>query len=69
MRSDLLVALRQRIASWKLAQAEAARRLRIAQPRLSDLTRGRITKFSLDTLVELADKANIHVRLHIDRAA
>jgi predicted XRE-type DNA-binding protein len=69
MRSDLLIALRQRIGTWKVTQAEAARRLRITQPRLNDLLRGRITKFSLDALIKLADRAAIHVRLRIDNAA
>jgi predicted XRE-type DNA-binding protein len=69
MRSDLLIALQQRIETWKVTQAQAARRLQITQPRLNDLLRGRISKFSLDALVELADRAGIHVRLRIDKAA
>ncbi|HYD07639.1 MAG TPA: XRE family transcriptional regulator [Reyranella sp.] len=69
MRSDLLIALRQRIEGWKVTQAQAARRLGITQPRLNDLVRGRINKFSLDTLVNLANRAAIRVQMHIDRAA
>ena len=69
MRSDLLIALQRRIGTWKVTQAEAAQRLAITQPRLNDLLRGRIAKFSLDMLVTLADRADIHLRLHIDKAA
>lgn len=69
MRSDLLIALRQRIVGWKVTQGEAARRLGITQPRLNDLLRGRIAKFSLDALINLANQAGIHVRLRIDKAA
>jgi predicted XRE-type DNA-binding protein len=69
MRSDLLIVLIQRIESWKVTQAQAARRLGITQPRLNDLVRGRINKFSLDMLVNLASRAAIHVQLHIDKAA
>jgi predicted XRE-type DNA-binding protein len=69
MRSDLLIALRQRIGTWKVTEAEAARRLKITQPRLNDLLRGRITTFSLDALITLAGRADIHVRLRIDKAA
>lgn len=69
MRSDILIVLQQRIAAWKLTQAEAARRLQITQPRLNDLLRGRIAKFSLDALVDLAERADIQVRLRIDKAA
>jgi len=69
MRSDLLIALRRRIEGWKVTQAQAARRLGISQPRLNDLVRGRINKFSLDTLVNLANRAAIRVQMHIDKAA
>ncbi|MPZ34511.1 MAG: transcriptional regulator [Rhodospirillales bacterium] len=69
MRSDLLIALRRRIGTWKVTQAQAARQLQVTQPRLNDLLRGRISKFSLDALVELADRAGMHVRLRIDKAA
>jgi predicted XRE-type DNA-binding protein len=66
MRSYLLIVLRQRIGTWKITQVQAARRLQVTQPRLNDLLRGRISKFSLDALVELADRAGIHVRLRQD---
>jgi predicted XRE-type DNA-binding protein len=69
MRSDLLIALGERVRSWDLTQAEAARRLGITQPRLNDLLRGRIANFSLDALVGLADRAGLKVRLDIGRAA
>jgi predicted XRE-type DNA-binding protein len=69
MRSDLLIALQQKIAAWKVTQAEAARRLAITQPRLNDLLRGRIGKFSLDALINLANRAELRVRLRIGKAA
>lgn len=69
MRSDLLIALCQRIEGWNVTQARAAKRLQVTQPRLNDLLRGRIEKFSLDTLVNLAGRASIQVRLRIDKAA
>lgn len=67
MRSDLLIALRQRIASWKVTQAQSAKRLEITQPRLNDLLRGRIDKFSLDMLVNLAKRADIKVELKVEK--
>ena len=69
MRSDLLIALQKRIESWNMTQARAARRLEITQPRLNDLLRNRINKFSLDTLVNLANRADIQVSLKISKAA
>lgn len=69
MRSNLLIAVEQRVLSWNLTQAEAAKRLGITQPRLNDLLRGRITNFSLDTLINLATQAGLSVRLDIAEAA
>jgi predicted XRE-type DNA-binding protein len=65
MRSNLLIALQQRVKSWELTQAEAARRLGVTQPRLNDLLRSKIDKFSLDKLINLAIHAGISVRLDI----
>lgn len=69
MRSNLLIAVEQRVRSWNVTQAEAAKRLGITQPRLNDLLRGRITNFSLDTLINLATQAGLEVRLDIAEAA
>jgi len=69
MRSDLLIAIEQRVRSWNVTQSEAARRLGITQPRLNDLLRGRITNFSLDALINLAGAAGLAVRLEIADAA
>jgi predicted XRE-type DNA-binding protein len=49
-------------------QREMARGLGVTQPRLNDLLRGRINKFSLDALVELAERAGLQVRLDIQPA-
>ena len=69
MRSDLLIAVDQRVRAWNVTQAEAARRLGITQPRLNDLLRGKITNFSLDTLINLATQAGLSVRIDIAQAA
>jgi predicted XRE-type DNA-binding protein len=68
-RSELMIALRNKIDGWKLNQTEAASRLGLTQPRLNDLMRGRIDKFSLDALINLARPAGLAVRLHIKDAA
>lgn len=69
MRSSLLIAIEQEVRSWRVTQSDAARRLGLTQPRLSDLLRGRIENFSLDALINLAGRAGLSVRLDIDRAA
>jgi predicted XRE-type DNA-binding protein len=40
-----------------------------AQPRLNDLLRGRLDRFSLDALVGLAERAGLSVRMEVTRAA
>jgi predicted XRE-type DNA-binding protein len=69
MRSRLLIAIEQRVRGWNVTQTEAAQRLGITQPRLNDLLRGKITNFSLDTLINLASQAGLAVRIDIADAA
>lgn len=68
-RSELMIALRGKIERWHLSQTEAARRLGVTQPRLNDLMRGRLDKFSLDALINLATQAGLAVLLDIRDAA
>ena len=68
-RSELMIALRTRIEGWKVSQTAAARRLGLTQPRLNDLMRARIDKFSLDALINVAGRAGLAVRLQISNAA
>jgi uncharacterized protein YndB with AHSA1/START domain/predicted XRE-type DNA-binding protein len=65
MRSDLMIAIGERVKSWDVAPTEAADRLGVSQPRLDELMRGKIQNFSLDALVDLAAKAGLSVRLDI----
>ena len=65
LRSNVLIAIEQRVRGWNVTQTEAARRLGLTQPRLNDLLQGRIQNFSLDALVDLAAKAGLTVRLDI----
>lgn len=49
-------------------QAEGARRCGITQPRMNDLLRGRVSRFSLDALVNIATAIGRRVRLDIEAA-
>jgi predicted XRE-type DNA-binding protein len=68
-RADLMIALHKTVEGWDVTQAAAARRLGLTQPRLNDLLRGRIAKFSLDALMNLAAKAGLAVRVKVIRPA
>ena len=63
VRADLLIQLQKAIASKGLKQAEAARVLRVTQPRVSDLLRGRIDLFSTDALIDMLARLGVGVRL------
>ena len=65
LRSQMMTAMRKFIEKEGLTQADAARRLKVSQPRISDLTRGMISRFSLDTLVNMLAEAGQEVEFRI----
>ncbi len=65
MRASLMSDLRIYIESNKLTQAEAAKRLGIAQSRVSDLVRGKWEKFSLEMLITLEARLGRSVRVEL----
>jgi predicted XRE-type DNA-binding protein len=69
LRSSLMIAINEAVSAWGMTQMDAARRLGVTQPRLNDLLRGRVGKFSLDSLVALAARAGLAVHLEITLAA
>ena len=69
LRSSLMVALEEHIRAKGWTQAEAARRLNVTQPRVSDLLRGKIHLFGLDTLVNMVVAAGLRVEMHVAQAA
>jgi predicted XRE-type DNA-binding protein len=69
IRSGVMVAIHDRIRAWDTTQSQAASRLGVTQPRLNDLLQGKINKFSLDTLLTLAGRAGLKVKINIGKAA
>ena len=65
LRCELAEALRQWMEREGLTQAQAAERLGVAQPRISEITRNRVEKFSLDYLVGLCAKAGVAVAVKL----
>ena len=63
VRADLLIQLQKTLESRGLKQAEAAKILRVTQPRVSDLLRGRIDLFSTDALIDMLARLGVLVRL------
>lgn len=69
LRSDLMMQIETIIKKKGWTQAEAAKRCGVSQPRINDLLRGRIARFSLDALVNIASALGRKVRVTLDNAA
>lgn len=69
LRSALMNALREHINRKGWTQAEAAQYFGVTQPRVSDLMRGKISLFGLDSLINMAVAAGLNVELSISEAA
>jgi predicted XRE-type DNA-binding protein len=65
IRAALMAELAAYIRQAGLTQAQAARRFGVTQPRISDLTRGKIDLFSIDALVNMLTAAGLHLDLVI----
>ena len=68
-RAELLSSLQVQVRSWGLPQEAAAARLGITRPRLNDLLRGKLGKFSLDALVNIAAAAGLALEIRVRDAA
>jgi predicted XRE-type DNA-binding protein len=65
LRAKLAEALRVWMEREELTQAQAAKRLGITQPRVSEIVRGKVELLSLDYLVGLCAKARIPVGVRL----
>ena len=65
LRSNLMNALEQRLDELGLNQSQAAKVLGVSQPRISDLARGKIDRFSVDSLVKMLARAGVEVRISL----
>lgn len=65
LRCELAEALRKWMARESLTQAEAAKRLGVVQPRISEIACNKVDKLSLDCLVGLCAKAGVSVAVRL----
>ncbi len=65
LRAELAIEIVERLRERKLTQAKAAELIGVTQPRISDLMRGRLDLFSLDVLVDMADRVGLRTRMVI----
>lgn len=69
LRSELIIQIEQIIRRRNLTQNRAAKLFGVTQPRISDLIRGKIDLFSLDTLITMLTRAGVPVHLVIEQTA
>jgi predicted XRE-type DNA-binding protein len=65
-RSALMMAISEHIRANGLNQTEAAKIFAVSQPRISDLMRGKIGMFSIDTLVAMLAAAGIGIDIKVN---
>jgi predicted XRE-type DNA-binding protein len=68
IRADLMIEIARLLKVRRLTQTQAANVLCISQPRVSDLVRGRVALFSIDTLVELLARLGVAVSVRLRKA-
>jgi predicted XRE-type DNA-binding protein len=68
IQSGLALALEREIKGRKWTQAAAAKALGLAQPRVNDLLRGRLDRFSIDALIEYLSRIGVQVRMETSPA-
>ena len=63
IRSTLMIPPRKTIDAKGMKQAEAAKLLGVTQPRVSDIYKGKIHLFSIDTLIDMLARTGVHIKL------
>jgi len=63
IRSDLMIELSELIEKRGWTQAKAAEVMGVTQPRISNLVRGKIDRFSIDTLIGMLGSAGVKVQI------
>ena len=67
-RAELMQQIAAIVKEGGWTQAEAATRCGVTQPRINDLLRGRVSRFSLDALVNIATAIGRRVHLELEVA-
>jgi len=67
LRAQLMSEIRE--VARGMTQAQSAKRFGVTQPRINDVLRGKIDKFSLDALVNMLAKAGMRVEMRVKKAA
>jgi predicted XRE-type DNA-binding protein len=69
LRAKMMMDIREHIKRCNMTQVEAARLFGVTQPCISDLMRGKIQRFSMDSLTGMAATAGLRVEVRVLAAA
>ena len=67
VRSELMLSLTEVIREQGMTQGDAAALFGVTQPRISDLMRGKINLFPLDTLIDMAATAGMSPTVKVSK--
>ena len=68
IRSKLMIEIGKYIEQEGLTQVEAAKRIGVKQPRISDLVRGKVELFTVDGLIAMLLRIGMKVDVRINRS-
>lgn len=69
IKSRLMMSIEGYIKEQGMTQRQAAQKLGLTQPRVSDLVRGKIDRFTIDTLVNILARLGVHTEITLRKAA
>ena len=65
LRSALMIEIRKKVNELEITQMQTAKVLCISQPRVSALLQGKIGRFRLDSLVDMAHRLDLNVSIRL----
>ncbi len=66
IKAQLMCSISEWIKDKKLKQEEASHVLHVTRPRVSDVMRGKASKFTIDALIDMLEKTGKHVTLQVN---
>ena len=65
LRSALMIEIREKVNELEITQTQTAKVLCISQPRVSALLQGKIERFRLDSMVDMAHRLDLNVSIRL----
>ncbi len=69
IKSYLMMQIESFIKKKELTQDQASELMGVSRPRISDVMRGKIDKFTIDALVDMLTRAGLHIAVTVEHAA